>query len=57
MEITVFSQKFRQINVLLKNFTMNWFNEKIAWHANEFVLCFPFQSIVDFFREIDVAKN
>ena len=25
---TVFSQIFRQINVLLKNFTLNWFDEK-----------------------------
>ena len=29
---TVFSQKFRQINVLLKNFTINWFDgRKFAW--------------------------
>ena len=29
---TVFSQKFRQINVLLKNFTVNWFDGKnFAW--------------------------
>ena len=29
---TVFSQKFRQINVLLKNFTINWFDgKKFAW--------------------------
>ena len=28
---TIFSQKIRQINVFLKNFTINWFDEKIVW--------------------------
>ena len=34
-----FSQKFRQINVLLNNFTINWFDGKIL-HGREFFL-FP----------------
>ena len=34
---TVYSQKFRQINVLLKNFTISWFDgKKIAWLAVNF---------------------
>ena len=29
---TIFSQKFREINFLLKNFTLSWFDEKnFAW--------------------------
>ena len=32
VESTVFTQKFRQINVLLKNFTIDWFDgKKFAW--------------------------
>ena len=33
---TVFSQIFRQINVLLKNFTVNWFDEKFTLTQNFF---------------------
>ena len=33
-----FSQKFRQSNVLLKNFTINWFDgKKFVWHGSEFL--------------------
>ena len=41
---TVFSQKFRQINVLPKNFTENWFDEKKLLGSQFLVL--PFHSIV-----------
>ena len=33
----IFSQKFREINFLLKNFTLNWFDEK-NFHGNEFLV-------------------
>ena len=37
---TVFSQIFRQINILLKDFTVNQFDEKIyvAWQCTEFLV-------------------
>ena len=37
--LTHFWQKFREINFLLKNFTLNWFDEK-NFHGSEF-LVFP----------------
>ena len=40
----LFSKKFRESNVLLKYFTLNWFDEKILF-GNEF-LVFPHYSVL-----------